>query len=106
MPPNELEIANSPQSEEVTEVGILADTSSHNDTADKLSIQQKDAAQLNFVSQLFDIVSGCARIDMTDRVREMSLSNGNFDYKFTAFTKFREALQFAVVFFNDDLVRN
>ena len=33
-------------------------------------------------------------------------TNWNFDDKFSAFTRFREALQFAVVFFNDNLVRN
>jgi len=33
-------------------------------------------------------------------------TNGNFDDKFSALTGFREALQFAVVFFNNNLVRN
>jgi hypothetical protein len=33
-------------------------------------------------------------------------TNGNFDDKFSALTGFREALQFTVVFFNDNLVRN
>ena len=50
--------------------------------------------------------SGAAGIDMTDRVGEMNLSNRNFDDKFAAFTGLGEALQFAVVFFNDNLVRN
>ena len=36
----------------------------------------------------------------------LTSTNWNFDDKFSALTGFREALQFAVVFFNDNLVRN
>ncbi len=34
----------------------------------------------------------------------LTSTNWNFDDKFSALTGFREALQFAVVFFNDNLV--
>jgi hypothetical protein len=56
LPPKELEIANSPQSQTVAEVGTVADTSSETGTADDLSIQE-DAAQVTSVSQLSDVRS-------------------------------------------------
>jgi Carbohydrate-selective porin, OprB family/S-layer homology domain len=54
LPPKELEIANSPQSQKDAEVGTVADISSETGTADDLSIQE-DAAQVTSVSQLSDV---------------------------------------------------
>jgi len=54
LPPQELEIANSPQSQNVAEATKVADISSETGTADDLSIQE-DAAQVTSVSQLSDV---------------------------------------------------
>ena len=54
LPPQELEIANSPQSQNVAEASKIADISSETGTADDLSIQE-DAAQVTSVSQLSDV---------------------------------------------------
>ncbi|MEG4199320.1 iron uptake porin [Microcoleus sp. Pol12A5] len=54
LPPQELEIANSPQSQQVAEASKVADISSETGTADDLSIQE-DAAQVTSVSQLSDV---------------------------------------------------
>ncbi|MEG4230200.1 iron uptake porin [Microcoleus sp. N9_B2] len=54
LPPQKLEIANSPQSQNVAEAGKVADISSETGTADDLSIQE-DAAQVTSVSQLSDV---------------------------------------------------
>ncbi|MEG4588045.1 iron uptake porin [Microcoleus sp. MOSTC5] len=54
LPPQELEIANSPQSQNVAEARKVADISSETGTADDLSIQE-DAAQVTSVSQLSDV---------------------------------------------------
>ncbi|MEG5015362.1 MULTISPECIES: iron uptake porin [unclassified Microcoleus] len=54
LPPQELEIANSPQSQNVAEASKVADISSETGTADDLSIQE-DAAQVTSVSQLSDV---------------------------------------------------
>lgn len=54
LPPNELEIANSPLSPTVGEVGTVADSNRETGTADDLSIQE-DAAQVTSVSQLSDV---------------------------------------------------
>ncbi|MBD0308204.1 MAG: iron uptake porin, partial [Microcoleus sp. T1-bin1] len=53
-PPQELEIANSPESQNVAEASKVADISSETGTADDLSIQE-DAAQVTSVSQLSDV---------------------------------------------------
>ena len=53
-PPQELEIANSPQSQNVAEASKVAEFSSETGTADDLSIQE-DAAQVTSVSQLSDV---------------------------------------------------
>ncbi|MEG4967642.1 iron uptake porin [Microcoleus sp. B6-A1] len=54
LPPQKLEIANSPQSQQVAEASKVADISSETGTADDLSIQE-DAAQVTSVSQLSDV---------------------------------------------------
>ncbi|MEG5035566.1 iron uptake porin [Microcoleus sp. AT3-D2] len=54
LPPQELEIANSPQSQNLAEASKVADISSETGTADDLSIQE-DAAQVTSVSQLSDV---------------------------------------------------
>ncbi|MEG4445322.1 iron uptake porin [Microcoleus sp. AT9_B4] len=54
LPPQKLEIANSPQSQQVAEASTVADISSETGTADDLSIQE-DAAQVTSVSQLSDV---------------------------------------------------
>jgi hypothetical protein len=53
-PPEELEIANSPQSQNVAEASKVAEIGSETSTADDLSIQE-DAAQVTSVSQLSDV---------------------------------------------------
>ncbi|MEG3882000.1 iron uptake porin, partial [Microcoleus sp. herbarium7] len=53
-PPQELEIANSPQSQNVAEASKVAEIGSETGTADDLSIQE-DAAQVTSVSQLSDV---------------------------------------------------
>ncbi|WP_445244731.1 S-layer homology domain-containing protein, partial [Microcoleus sp. OTE_8_concoct_300] len=53
-PPQELEIANSPQSQNVAEGSKVDELSSETGTADDLSIQE-DAAQVTSVSQLSDV---------------------------------------------------
>ncbi len=53
-PPQELEIANSPQSQNVAEASKVAEIGSEIGTADDLSIQE-DAAQVTSVSQLSDV---------------------------------------------------
>ncbi|MEG4071246.1 iron uptake porin [Microcoleus sp. Pol14C2] len=52
--PKKLEIANSPQSQQVAEASKVADISSETGSADDLSIQE-DAAQVTSVSQLSDV---------------------------------------------------
>ncbi len=54
LPPQELEIANSPQSQNVAEASKVAEIGSEIGTADDLSIQE-DAAQVTSVSQLSDV---------------------------------------------------
>ncbi|MEG5011986.1 iron uptake porin [Microcoleus sp. B4-C5] len=54
LPPQKLEIANSPQSQQVAEASKVADISSETGSADDLSIQE-DAAQVTSVSQLSDV---------------------------------------------------
>ncbi|MEG4308537.1 MULTISPECIES: iron uptake porin [unclassified Microcoleus] len=54
LPPQELEIANSPQSQNVAEASKVDDISSETGSADDLSIQE-DAAQVTSVSQLSDV---------------------------------------------------
>ncbi len=54
LPPQELEIANSPQSQNVAEASKVAEISSETGIADDLSIQE-DAAQVTSVSQLSDV---------------------------------------------------
>ncbi|MEG4114806.1 MULTISPECIES: iron uptake porin [unclassified Microcoleus] len=54
LPPKKLEIANSPQSQQVAEASKVADISSETGSADDLSIQE-DAAQVTSVSQLSDV---------------------------------------------------
>ncbi|MEG4942462.1 iron uptake porin [Microcoleus sp. F4-D5] len=54
LPPQKLEIANSPESQNVAEASKVADISSETGTADDLSIQE-DAAQVTSVSQLSDV---------------------------------------------------
>jgi len=54
LPPQELEIANSPESQNIAEASKVADISSETGTADDLSIQE-DAAQVTSVSQLSDV---------------------------------------------------
>ncbi|WP_424404257.1 iron uptake porin [Microcoleus sp.] len=54
LPPQELEIANTPASQNVAEASKIADISSDSSTAEDLSIQE-DAAQVTSVSQLSDV---------------------------------------------------
>src|SRR6476661_6670986 len=54
LPAQKLEIANSPESQQVAEASKVADISSETGTADDLSIQE-DAAQVTSVSQLSDV---------------------------------------------------
>ncbi|WP_370589608.1 iron uptake porin [Tychonema sp. LEGE 07203] len=54
LPPQELEIANTPAPQNVAEARKIADISSHSSTAEDLSIQE-DAAQVTSVSQLSDV---------------------------------------------------
>ncbi|MEG3907593.1 iron uptake porin [Microcoleus sp. w2-18bC1] len=54
LPPQELETANSPQSQQVAEASKVDDISSETGSADDLSIQE-DAAQVTSVSQLSDV---------------------------------------------------